>query len=793
MRKFYCLVGLLLILQTVVVFPQSLNPKREFRGAWIATVTNIDWPVRGASTSSQKQDLIRILDGLKQVNVNAVMFQVRPECDALYNSAIEPWSHWLTGVQGKAPNPFYDPLLFAIEEAHKRGMELHAWFNPYRVERVSGNYNTASNHVSKKHPEWIITKVTQTTPTKVEAKILDPGLPQVRNYVLSVIMDVVKRYDIDAVHFDDYFYLDGMGTEDEKTYETYGGFTSLADWRRDNVNTLVQMISDSIKAVKPNVKWGISPRGIWRPGYPAGITGNDNYNSIYCDAMAWLRTQTIDYINPQLYWAFGGGQDYGKLMPWWADSAGVHSRHMYVGHAVYRINNPFSANEVPRQIRLNRTDKDCQGSVLYNTTSTLNNLLGFYDSLKTLYKYPALLPNMSWKDQVKPNIPINLRWGKLAGVRNDGLIWETPTKASDGENASMYVVYKFISSSVQPADIENAANLYNIVGTTSTPLKTSDNTAGKTMYFAVSSLDRNYNESGISNVVSVQINVPNKPLQIFPADLAVNQKDTIKFVWENTPHSTSNRFVLATDINFTNIIVHQLNIVDTFKTVIGLKGQTTYYWKITASNPTGESVYSDVRSFTTGFPIPPQLVLPVDKSIDVVLVPTLVWKKEKIADKYRLLVADGTSILPSITIVDTILADTTVTLKKLSENTTYTWSVMALNQYGKSGLAEPFKFKTLTSSGVGDETVPVAFVLNQNYPNPFNPTTQISFSIAESGVTVLRIYNLLGQNVAELLRKNLSAGSYSVEFNAGNLPSGVYIYVLRAGSKISSKKMIFIK
>lgn len=786
MRKAFYLLLAAILFQAITLNAQTGNLKREFRGAWIATVTNIDWPVKGASTNSQKQDLIRILDGLKLVNVNAVMFQMRPECDALYNSSIEPWSYWLTGVQGKAPEPFYDPLQFAIEEAHKRGMELHAWFNPYRVERNVGNYTTASNHISKTHPEWTFTKGT--------TKILDPGLPQVRNYVLSVIMDVVKRYDIDAVHFDDYFYLDGMGSEDAATFQTYGGgFTNIGDWRRNNVNTLVKMINDSINAVKPYVKWGISPRGIWRPGYPAGITGSDNYNAIYCDAMAWLRTHTIDYINPQLYWAFGGGQDYGKLMPWWADSAGIHNRHMYVGHAVYRIANPFAANEVPRQIRLNRTDKDCQGSVLYNTTSTLANLLGFYDSLKVMYKNPALVPNMAWKDQVKPNAPVNLKWQKLIAARGDGLFWTAPAKASDNETAARYAVYKFSNTNPQQSDIDNSSNLYDVVGTSYAALKAADNAAGTTMYFAVSSLDRNYNESAISNVISVKIEIPNKPLQVFPGDLAVNQKDTIKFVWENTPHSTYNKFQLASDKDFTNLIVNQDNIADTFKTVTGMKGQTTYYWRITASNLAGESVYSEVRSFTTGFPSAPQLVAPADKSTERPLTPTLVWNKTKTADKYRVQVADGLTIIPSIIIADTTLADTTLTLKQLNYNRIYTWSVMALNQYGNSGLAEPFKFKTLVSSGIEDDARPTSYTLSQNFPNPFNPTTQIAFSIPENGFTLMKIYNMLGQQVEELISKNLNPGNYTIEFNAANLPSGVYIYVLQSGAHIISKKMMLIK
>lgn len=793
MKRTVYLVYIVFLLQTITTFAQSINPKREFRGAWIATVANIDWPTKGASTASQKQALINILDGLKAVNINAVMFQIRPECDALYYSDIEPWSYWLTGVQGQPPNPFYDPLQFAIEESHKRGIELHAWFNPYRVERIVGNYTTASKHVSKAHPEWTFTKGT--------VKILNPGIPEVRNYVLSVIMDVVNRYDIDGIHFDDYFYLDGMGTEDAATFASYNPTNlSWADWRRNNVNTLVQMIHDNIQAVKPNVKWGISPRGIWRPGYPdETITGNDNYNSIYCDAMAWLRAQSIDYINPQLYWAFTGPQDYGKLMPWWADSAGANGRHMYVGHAVYRIGAgatppqiPFYANEIPRQIRFNWTNNNCQGSVLYNTTSTLNNLLGFYDSLKILYKYPAIPPVMNWKDFVIPNPPSNLRYDKLAGSRGDGLYWNAPSSAPDGDIASKYVVYKFATSTVQPSDLENSSNLNNIVGTTYAEIKTEN--VSQTMYLGVTALDKNNNESDISVIIPVQITIPFKPMIISPAELAANQKDTIKFVWENTAHSNYNRLQIATDQNFNDLIVNQNNIVDTFKTVTGFKGLSTYYWRITASNLAGESIPSDARSFATGFPVPPQLLLPADTSRGVSLTPTLVWQQSNSATKYKLQVAEGLSIIPSKTILNAEVTDTLFILNTLKENTIYTWSVAAMNTYGFSGFANVFKFQTAAPSDVvQNESIPTSYVLNQNYPNPFNPTTRISFSIPENGFTVIKIYNLLGQQVEELINKYLVAGVYSTEFNAENYPSGIYIYVLQSGSHILSKKMILIK
>lgn len=793
MRKTVYFFLVVILFQAITLDAQSTNPKREFRATWIASVTNIDWPAStGRSVETLKQNLTDLLDNIKDAGLNAAFFQVRPECDALYKSNIEPWSHWITGSQGTAPAGDFDPLKFAIEEAHKRGIELHAWLNPYRA-RQSSTYTRAASHVTNTRPEWIL--------KFGNLYILNPGLPEVRSYNVSVVEDIITRYDVDGIHFDDYFYPyppDNMTAStannalDDKAFASDSrGFTDKNDWRRDNVNIQMKAISDKIKALKPNVKFGISPFGIWKNGVPSGITGMDAYSAIYADPMAWLKQNTVDYLIPQLYWRIGGNQDYNKLMPWWADSTKKYNLHYYTGN----IFGSFTAAELPNQLKANRNNGKTDGIVLFSAKHIPANTLTFTDSLKAKYfKNPALVPGMNWKDQVKPNAPANLKWQKLAVARGDGLFWTEPAKASDNETAFMYAVYKFNSASVQQADIDNSSNLYNIVGTPYAALKSSDNAAGSTLYFAVSSLDRNYNESGISNVVSVQISLPNKPLQIFPADLATNQKDTVKFRWENTPHSNYNRLQIASDKNFTNLIINQNNIVDTFKTVTGFNGLSTYYWRITASNLAGESIYSDVRSFTTGFPMPPQLLLPGDKSLGNSLTPTLVWKKSKAAERYRLQVAEGLSILPSITIVDTVLTDSLLTLKKLKENIIYTWSVMAVNSYGSSALADVFKFKTTTSSDVAkEESLPTSYVLNQNYPNPFNPTTKISFSIPEKGYTRLQIYNMLGQHVGDLINKELAAGFYSIDFNAENYPSGIYIYVLHSGSHILSKKMMVIK
>ncbi|MFA6977894.1 MAG: family 10 glycosylhydrolase [Ignavibacteriaceae bacterium] len=788
MKKILLLLSLLIF--SLTSFAQIFVPKREFRGAWIATVTNIDWPTRGASTASQKQALIDILNGLKAVNVNAVMFQVRPESDALYNSSIEPWSYWLTGFQGVAPSPYYDPLQFAIEETHKRGMELHAWLNPYRVERSIGNYQTASNHISRKHPDW--------TFAKGSLRLLDPGLPHARDYVLSVIMDIVRRYDVDGIHFDDYFYDDGMTTEDATTYANYNPTSlGLADWRRKNVNTLVKMISDSITAVKPFIKWGISPRGIWRPNYPSGITGNDNYNSIYCDAMAWLHAKSIDYINPQLYWAFGGGQDYGKLMPWWADSAGANGRHMYVGHAVYRINNPFNANELPRQIRLNRTDNFCQGSVLYNTSSSLENRLGFTDSLKnTLYKYPALTPIMNWKANNAPMPPVNLRIEKDLATSAAKLVWNKGELDMDGDSSFFYVLYKFTSGTPSQSEIDNNENIVDM--TTLKEIAPRDLAASSgDLFFGVTALDRYGAESPISNIV--QLLPPPVPVLATPVMDAINQRDTTILVWNYAKDAFQYELEVADTTLF--IAPHVLGaiLMDTSYKITGMKGEKKYYWRVKASNPAGESSYSSTFNFTTGFPAAITLLEPAHATTGVSINPTFKWAKSNTASSYRFIFASSLTITPQTTLLDTVLTDTTLSLQKLVLNKNYFWRVAAKNEYGTSLWSSTFGFKTQTSVKVEDEHIlPDFYELAQNYPNPFNPSTTIGFAIPLPEYVDVKIYDMLGSEVITLVSEDMSPGKYSVEWNGidslGNhVPSGVYFYTIRAGKYHDTKKMIFLR
>ena len=503
-----------IILTLLVVFnlySQTGTPKREARAAWLATVTNLDWPSsRTLSIANQKLELTKLLDSLKLYNVNSVILQIRAECDAFYNSSIEPWSYWLTNSQGTPPSPLYDPLQFAIEEAHKRGMELHAWFNPYRADRSIGSYPKHPTHVTNAHPDWILTF------TKVNLKTLNPGLQAVRDHITRVIFDVISRYDIDGVHFDDYFYpypdngagFTGITNEDSLTFvQNPRGFTDIKPWRRDNVNLLIMQVNDTIQSIKPWVKFGISPFGIWKNGVPTGIIGLDAYSTIYCDAMAWLKAKSIDYLTPQLYWKFGGGQDYARLQPWWADSVAKYGLHYYPGHALYRVNpsdpsGNWNAEEIPNQIRFDRANSKVQGGVFFRTKSFTANYKGVTDTLKNdLYRYKALLPIMNWKDVVAPNAPQYLRYETISGNQIK-LLWDLPQTATDGDSAYRYVVYRFNSPNILPSDLNNSANIINIEGSRQSIPPTPPNPTG-TYYYVVTALDRNWNESSMSNIVTV--------------------------------------------------------------------------------------------------------------------------------------------------------------------------------------------------------------------------------------------------------------------------------------------------
>lgn len=590
----------------ICAFSQSIPPKREFRSVWIATVTNIDWPSsKYLSPSAQRAEYISILDKHKLNGMNAVVTQIRPSCDAFYQSSIEPWSEWLTGTQGVAPNPFYDPLTFMIEETHKRGMEFHAWFNPYRAVVNKNSSSVSSTHVSVVHPEWIR--------EYGNLKLLDPGLPQVREYVTKVIMDVVRRYDIDGVHFDDYFYpypQTGVVFQDSATFANYpNGFTNKDDWRRNNVNLLIQMLSDSIKAVKPYVKFGISPFAIWKnqSSDPLGsaTAGFESYSGIYADSRKWMQQGWLDYINPQIYWNIGYSvAAYDVLVDWWSNNH--FGKHFYTGNAAYKIGSSspsawLNPSEMPNQIRLNRSTETVKGMNFFSSKSITNNLLGIQDSLRNnLFKYPALVPVMKWIDSIPPSTVTN-----LSAVKNSNgvlLTWNKPTI----DPAKYFIIYRFEDSTL--ININDPRNILAITyNDTTNYLDTKPIAANvQSVTYVVTSLDRMHNE---------------------------------------TPQDSSNTYKL-------NLLV----------------------------------------------------------SVD---------------DK--------------------------------------------------------------------ENSKPLKFALMQNYPNPFNPSTRIQYQVSSSTNVSLKVFDLLGNEVAILLSEWKDPGNYEAEFNASKLSSGIYYYQLRAGDFVQTRKMQVIR
>ncbi|HUP90367.1 MAG TPA: family 10 glycosylhydrolase [Longimicrobiales bacterium] len=377
---------------------------REMRGMWIATVANIDWPSRTTLTQDQqKAELIDIFDRAAAARINTIVLQVRPATDALYNSALEPWGIMLTGTSGKDPG--YDPLAFAITEAHNRGMELHAWVNLFRVGNTSDSLKFASNHVFNTKRDLV--------------RIfggnlwLDPGEPASHEHSIAVIKDIVTRYDIDGIHTDDFYYpypVTGVVFPDDATFARFGNGMTRDDWRRDNINRFIERMYREVHAIKPTAKVGIAPFGIWRPGNPAGITGLDSYASTYSDSRKWLQQGWLDYISPQLYWAITPPQQsYPALLDWWI-AQNTMGRHIWPGLAVYRVQSgvaPFTLNEIPDQIKLTRTRAGSTGNLLYNTSWTLKQNSGAIAAAlqNDLYKTPALVPPSPWLDATPPTPP----------------------------------------------------------------------------------------------------------------------------------------------------------------------------------------------------------------------------------------------------------------------------------------------------------------------------------------------------------------------------------------------------
>jgi len=375
----------------------TAQTKTEFRGVWVATVDNIDWPTRGNFNSdSQKVEFIKLLNMHQRNGMNALIVQVRPVTDAFYPSQYEPWSEFLTGVQGQAPVPYYDPLEFMITETHKRGMEFHAWMNPYRAVFNIAKSSIAATHITRIHPEWFL--------TYGDKRYFDPGNKEAQQYLTNVVKDVVGRYAVDAIHFDDYFYpykITGKEFPDEATYGKYGNGLTKDDWRRSNTDSIISKLSAVIKKENPKCQFGISPFGVWRNIDKDPVNGSKtngaqtNYDDLYADILLWLQKGWIDYVAPQLYWEFGHKvAPFEILLDWW--SKHTYGKNCYIGLGIYRANsNPAwkDLTQLPRMIDALRNTPNIQGMVFFSSKTFDKNPNGWSDTLRLNYfKEPAKTP-----------------------------------------------------------------------------------------------------------------------------------------------------------------------------------------------------------------------------------------------------------------------------------------------------------------------------------------------------------------------------------------------------------------
>ncbi|QJD83195.1 family 10 glycosylhydrolase [Cohnella herbarum] len=375
--------------QTIKLQTQGGLTDMSLKGAWISTVYNLDWPSDKsyANSEQQRQEYIRLLDDLQGMGLNSVFVQVRPSADSFYPSKLVPWSRFVTGKQGQAPD--YDPLAFMIEETHRRGMEFHAWFNPFRANTDAKTDNLASNHVAIEHPDWIVKSGT--------LMYINPGIPEARQHIIDVIIEVVNGYEIDGVHLDDYFYPSNGVFPDDATYTQYNADPLLnkSDWRRDNINRFVEDLGKSIQQAKPQVRFGISPFGVWRnqevdPTGSATKAGVTAYDNMYADVRKWIKEEWIDYVAPQIYWSMTLKiAQYNTLVDWWTNEVRGTKVDLYIGHAPYKLGTPEigwnNAQEIIDQLKYNQQYFEIKGDIFFSAQHLRKNPLGLVPLLKAYY------------------------------------------------------------------------------------------------------------------------------------------------------------------------------------------------------------------------------------------------------------------------------------------------------------------------------------------------------------------------------------------------------------------------
>ena len=596
MKRHIALIGLLFVTGLVL----ADNPKREMRATWLTTVVNIDWPSSSTKqASTQKDELIRMLDSIASLRLNTVLFHIRPACDALYRSHYEPWSSYLN--HGRGVDPGYDPLAFCIEECHKRGLSCHGWINPYRYNNRAtkgdwtGNNDTTRLNYKHSHPEWLLWYTNDI--------VLDPAQPEVIQRIKEVVGDIINNYDVDGILMDDYFYpYGGTTTQDAASVAKYcPAGKNVGDWRRENVNRMVKACYDTIQAVKPWVTFGVSPFGIWTTNYtvaqqrgyklPDGITGGNMYAEIYCDPVAWLEEGTVDYISPQLYWKIGGGQDYKKLSKWWGDMCNMFGKHFYSSMAVYRYhdnNAGFTVQEMEDETQLNRSavTDNAPGAVFYNTKAWVYDK-PFRNAFRANeFKYPALPPAINWKPAQERTMVTDL------AVSGKTVTWN---HTDEDVHFAVYAVPNAFRTRIGIFSKGDA-----LIGITySKQFTLPANITPGSYKIAVSVLDR-YNNEYALRVCGEAEATPEATTLVSPRN-GDRHKLPFDFTWTAVPGADSYILQVARDEDFQQIIMAQETTVQSFSTTLRKNiarleyGQ--YYWRVKTRKANCNDVWSETGIF----------------------------------------------------------------------------------------------------------------------------------------------------------------------------------------------------
>ncbi len=735
MKRFKFILTFALIVSVLA----AQSPKREMRATWLATVWQIDWPASVISSTgnttqinAQKDLMIRILDSLASANMNAICFQVRSRCDAMYNSAYEPWSTDLVGYRGQ--NPGYDPLQFAIDEGHKRGIEVHAWMNPYRYETVNGQWTGQAGDYRTAHPDWILSYANGTC-------ILDPGKPEVQKQIKMIVGDLIQKYDVDGVLFDDYFYAYG-GTPvnlDAATQTLYKpADMDLGNWRRANINKMVAAVYDTIQKVKPYVRFGLAPFGIWTTDktvaakegitLPTGITGGNMYAEIYCDPVAWLKEGTVDYISPQLYWATGGSQDYGTLCPWWSDISNKFGKHFYSSQDIAGLKSSnyapalspsadnvlldfdgstvninamsnieqknaftkaarvstsnFTQEQIGTQIGINRSSDEngAPGSIFFSTKQ-LYQTKGFINYLKKFqFTNKALLPAIDWKQNESFSLVSNIV------LNGNTLSWDAPA-----QNIK-YVVYAVPNDKINAVgNFSSSSYLLDVSYTSSYTIPVRISTSGNT--FAVAVLDRFGNEYPVK-VMGQNAGTPVSVNLISP----INGAKVIKpfsFTWQ-ADNSVDNYILeIAEDMNFNQLFCRRVLTTTTLSTsqLEALNPNKIYYWRVKTRKPNTPDGISEVRNM---IPQNFSIISPASGAVNSSITPEFKWQEAGTNNNYLFEVATSNQFVQSALVYSQTTTTNSLSIpqKVLSGSTNY-YARVSVSISGNNTISNIVSFTTM--------------------------------------------------------------------------------------------------